>query len=48
MTVYRVTNIESQSDDNDARITTFDKENQEHLNAEYHVIVEGDKGNPKD
>ena len=48
MTVYRVTNIESQSDDNEARITTFDKENQEHLNAEYHFIVEGDKGNPKD
>ena len=47
-TVSRVTNIEAQTNENEARTTTLDKAIKEWLNDEAHVIVEGGKGEPKD
>ena len=47
-TVSRVTNIESQNDDNKARITALYKAIQELLNGKAHVIVEGGQGDSKD
>ena len=47
-TVSRVTNLEAQTDNKKARITTLDKAIQERLNEEDRVIVEGGKGEPKD
>ena len=47
-TVSRVTNLESQIDDNKARITALDKAIQERLNDESTIIFEGGKGMPKD
>ena len=46
--VYRVSNIEAQTDENKTSITALDKTIQELLNDKSHVIVEGDKGKPKD
>ena len=43
-----VTNIEAQTDENKAKITALDKAIQERLNDKAHVIVEGNKGEPKD
>ena len=47
-TVSRVTNLESQTHENKAIITALDKETQERLNDEAHIIVEGSKGEQKD
>ena len=48
MNVSRVTNIESRTYENKASIAALDKEIQERLNDEAHVIVEGGKGEPED
>ena len=47
-TVSWVTNIESQTNENKARIAALDKAIQEFLNDEAHIIVEGGMGEPKD
>ena len=47
-TASRATNLEAQTYENKARITTLDKAIQEHCNDEDHVIFEGGKGKPKD
>ena len=47
-TLCRFTNIQSQTDENKARITALYKAIKELLNDEYHVIVQGGKGKPKD
>ena len=48
MTVFWVTNLEAQTDKNNARVAALYKEIREHLNDEARVIVEGGKGEPKD
>ena len=47
-TVYRVTNLEAQNDENKARIDELDKMTQERLNNKAHIIIEGGKGKPRD
>ena len=47
-TVFRVTNIEAQTDENKSSITALDKAIQEFLNDKAHIIVEGGKGEPRD
>ena len=44
--VYRVNNIDPQTDNNKASTTALDKAIQERLKYKYHVIVEGGKGKP--
>ena len=46
-TVSRVTNIKDQTDENKTSITKLDKEIQERLNDEAHIIVEEGKGESK-
>ena len=47
-TIFRVTNLEDQTDENKASITALDKAFLDCLNNKYHVIFQGGKGEPKD
>ena len=47
-TVFRVTNLEDQNDENKARIDELDKTTQERLNNKARIIIEGGKGKPRD